>query len=230
LYLIVDLLTFALELKTLTISPSVTDSLLAVAQQTADLIAIPRFKQESTAHLEKDIDATACLTIMHLVALGCMNNKEHTTNFWRGVRIDFVLTTLSQHQSPKDFEIMLQLLSMSTMKDSFGPKLTDQDLQQEQAVYIIDRISRMLIFSPTIPEGSSAYGPSVISNLRLQILHTLNTLSQTDWGGKAIAVHENTIGRLVKFMSNELELLYDYRSGHKQRSIYISIVPLYSLS
>lgn len=165
---------------------------------------------------------------MHLAAVGCMSDKGHTIRFWKTVRLGFVLTVLSKQQSPKDIDIMLQLLSMSTTKDSIGPTVANIVGQQPPESWIVDRISAMLIHQPTILESSPAYDFSTTSNLRLQILKTLITLSQTAWGEKVIATHETAIGRLMKFMSDELELLYDYHSGHKQRSVYIHItLPIY---
>lgn len=222
-YLLVDLVTFVLELKTLAIAPFVVDSLLKVAQQTCDLVAIPRFKREPCTQFHGVIDVSSCLAVIYLAALGCMGDPEHTTRFWRCVRLDFVLMMLSQHQPPQDFDTMLQLLSLSTMKDSIGPKATDQDEQQKQVGYIIDRISLLLISSPSVPEGDMKHDPSVISNLRLQILRTFNAFCQTTWGTEALALHKFAIGRLVKLMSDELDSLYNHRSGHKQRLVTSSL-------
>lgn len=212
-------MTFALELKTLAIAPFVIDSLLKVAQQTCDLVAIPRFKREPCKQFDGVVDVSACLAVIHLAAMGCMVDQDHNIRFWRCVRLDFVLMMLSQHQPPEDFDMTLQLLSISTMVDSIGPKAVDHDEQQKQVGYIIDRISLLLISSPSAPEGISKHNPSVISNLRLQILRTFNSFCQTAWGTEALALHKFAIGRLVKLMSDELDALYDHRSSHQQRSV-----------
>ena len=171
---------------------------------------------------------SACLAILHLAAQGCINNIAHTTRFWRAMRLDFVLMILSQHQSIEDFDMMLQLLSMSILKESIGPIAPepDADFRLTQAGYIIDRVSLLLVNTPTGPEGSRKYDASVIADLRLQILRTLEAFCQTIWGGAAVAVHLNAICRLVKLMSNELDALYDYRSGHKQRLVTTLILQL----
>jgi hypothetical protein len=219
IYLLIDLVTFILELKTLAIAPYIIDSLLTVAQLTCDLVAIPRFNREPCTQFNNLIDVSACLAVIHLAALGCMGDQEHTIRFWRVMRLDFILMMLSQHQPPRDFDMTLQLLSISTLRDSIGPKVTDQDEQQKRAGYIIDRISLLLIGPPTAPEGVTKHEPSVISNLRLQILRTFDAFCQTSWGTEALALHRYAIGRLVKLMSDELDALYDYRSGHQQRSV-----------
>jgi len=198
------------------VAPYIIDSLLPVAQSTAELIGILRFKRESYARFEKDIDVSACLALIHLAASGCINDREHTIRFWRLMRLDFVLMMLSQHQPIEDFDMMLQLLSMSTMRDSIGPKTMDQDTQHDQAKYIIDRISLLLVAIPTLEDGSQRHEASQISDLRLQILRTFDAFCQTPWGGEALAIHRYAIGRLVKLVSDQLDAMYDYQSTYKR--------------
>jgi hypothetical protein len=204
-------------------APFITDKLVPVAQLTAEIIAIPRFNRTSYTEFEKDIDVSACLAVLHLAAQGCMNNIAHTLRFWRAMRLDFVLMILSQHQSVEDFDMMLQLLSMSITKESIGPIAPEQDaeFQLPRAGYVIDRVSLLLINTPTVRQDAS-----VIADLRLQVLRTLEAFCQTTWGGAAVAMHPNAIGRLVKVMSNELDTLYDYRSWHKQRLVNILVLHL----
>jgi hypothetical protein len=219
-------------LKTLAIAPFIIDNLVPAAQLTAELIAIPRFNRTSYEQFEKDIDVSACLAVLHLAAQGCINNHAHTSRFWRAMRLDFVLMILSQHQAVEDFDMMLQLLAMSILKESIGPIAPEPDaeLQLPQARYIIDRVSLLLINNPTVPEGAMKHDACIIADLRFQILRTLEAFCQITWGGAAVAAHPNAIGRLVKLMSNELDALYDYRSGHKQRSITTPILRVGSLT
>lgn len=224
--LLVDLLTFALGLKTLAVAPFIIDSLLPVAQSTAELVGILRFKRESYSRFEKDIDVSACLELIYLAATGCINDREYTIRFWRLMRLDFVLMMLSQHQPIHDFHMMLQLISMSTMRDSIGPKTMDQDTQHDQAKYIIDRISLLLVTVPSSGDGSQKHDASTILDLRLQILRTFEAFCQTSWGGEVLALHRYAVGRLVKVMSDELDAMYDYQSGYNQRSVQIHLHPI----
>lgn len=146
-----------------------------------------------------------------------MNKTDDITRFWQRMKLEFVLTILSPNQPVKDFDMMLQLLSMTTMNGRIGPQTVDSDLSQDNAAYILDRMSWLLISSPTVPAGVEKYPSSVISDLRFQILRTLYTFCQSTWAAEAIAVHRLAIGRLVRLMSDELDAMYDYRSGHKQR-------------
>lgn len=228
--MLIDFVSFALELKTIAIAPFIIDTLLPVVQSTADLIAVPRFQRAKYDHVKKDIDVSACLELMLLAAQGCINDFEHKTRFWRLVRLDFVLMILSQHQHVEDFCSMLQLLSMSTMRESVGPKAIDQESQKNQMEYILDRISLMLVAHPTAEVGHEKHERSVVADLRLQILHTLEAFCQVPWGGEALSRHRFVIGRLVKVMSDELDCLYDFKAGHKQRSVgpVLSNTTLYS--
>ena len=56
IYLFLDLLGFALELKTTSIAPHIIDSLVPLVQRTADLVAIPRFNSASPDQYLKAID------------------------------------------------------------------------------------------------------------------------------------------------------------------------------
>lgn len=214
IFLLLDLLTFALELRTTAIAPYILDTLLPTAQATCDLIAVPRFRRESYATYAADIDVHACLIIMHLAALGCMPSREHTTRFWRQMRLDFVLMTLSPHQPVEDFDIMLQLLAMSVLKDSIGPIPVEPGMQPDSIKYIIDRLALLLVNSFTVPEGQPKHDAKTIARLRLQILTTLMEFSLSPLGSAALAKHSHAIGRMTKVLSGSLDTLYSYPSYH----------------
>lgn len=212
--LLLDLLTFALELRTTAIAPYILDTLLPTAQATCDLVAVPRFRRESYAKYADEIDVHACLTTMHLAALGCMPCKEHITRFWRQMRLDFVLMTLSQHQPVQDFDMMLQLLAMSVLKDSIGPIPLEPESQNDQIKYIIDRVAFLLVNSPVLPEGEAKHDARTIAKLRLQIITTLTAFSLSALGSSALAQHSHALGRITKCLSDSFDTLYSYPSHH----------------
>ncbi|OBT86555.1 hypothetical protein VE02_04315 [Pseudogymnoascus sp. 03VT05] len=213
-FLLLDLLSFALELRTVAIAPFILDALLPTAQETAVLIALPRFRQESYSKYEADIDLHACLVTIHLAALGCICNKEYTTRFWRQMRLDFVLMTLSQHQPVEDFDMMLQLLAMSVLKDSIGPISVEPDSQPDQMKYILDRVGYLLGNNPVASEGKPKCDAKTLANLRSQILTTLISFSYSAIGSAALAAHPHAIGRIVKALSGSMDALYSYPSFH----------------
>lgn len=222
IFLLLDLLSFALELRTVAIAPFILDALLPTAQETAVLIALPRFRQESYSKYEADIDLHACLVIIHLAALGCICNKEYTTRFWRQMRLDFVLMTLSQHQPVEDFDMMLQLLAMSVLKDSIGPISAEPDSQPDQMKYILDRVGYLLGNNPVASEGKPKCDAKTLVKLRSQILTTLISFSYSTIGSAALAAHLHAIGRIVKALSGSMDALYSYPSYHATLSQIIT--------
>ncbi len=209
------MLTFALQMKTSSVAPHIIDSLLPVAQLTADLVAIPRFSKNPTPH-DKYIDVSACMSIIYLAALGCMSSQEHITRFWKLMRWDFVLMMLSTNQVKADYETMLHLLSTSVMRETIGT-IPGDHTEHLQTGYILDRLTYPLNEVPFLPMSTEKYELATISNLRLQILQLMTGMTRSPYASKAIATHPHAIGRLVCLMSDELDILYDFRSGHQER-------------
>ncbi len=209
------MLTFALQMKTSSVAPHIIDSLLPVAQLTADLVAIPRFSKNPTPH-DKHIDVSACMSIIYLAALGCMSSQEHITRFWKLMRWDFVLMMLSTNQAKADYETMLHLLSTSVMRDTIGT-IPGDHTPNSQTGYILDRLTYPLNEVPLLPMSTEKYDLTTISNLRIQILQLMTSMTRSPYASKAIATHNHAIGRLVCLMSDELDVLYDFKSGHEER-------------
>jgi hypothetical protein len=217
MHLLVDLLTFALELKTVAVAPFIMDNLLRVVQLAIDIVAIPRWQEQALIKYDKDVDVNACLELLCLSAQGCISKKEDHERFWRLVRIDLILCLLSHRQPLEHFHKTMQFLSLSVTRDSFGPRSTDQESQKMQESSLLDRITQYVAFKPPIPDEKKKDAPSFIRDFRLQILRTLDSFCYTASGIESCAMHRSVIGRLAKFISDELDTLYDYNSGHKQR-------------
>lgn len=211
------MLTTALELKTLSVAPHIIDTLVPLVQLTGDLVAIPRFNRKSADPFDKDIDVSACLTLLHLAALGCMSETQHITRFWKLMRWDFVLLILSQNQPTTDFEMMLQILSTSVLRGSFGTISADSDTQNNHVGYIIDRLTWPLFEIPCLPVSMDKLDAASVLRLRLQILQLLIGMTHSTYSALALAQHQNAIARIVSLMSDELDALYDYKSGYEER-------------
>jgi hypothetical protein len=218
------MLTLALELKTLTIAPHVIRTLVPIAQLTADLVAIPRFGTKTAEPYDKDIDPSSCLAVLHLAALGCMSDISDITHFWRFMRWDFVLLILSMNQPISDFETMLKLLSTSILRDTFGMIAPDDPATQQQyARYIIDRLTYPLFEIPYMPTGTDKVPADALLHLRLEILYLLMNMIRSPYASLALATHPNAVGRLVSLMSDELDVLYDYRAGHESSAMILTL-------
>lgn len=219
IYLFVDILTFALELKTLSIVPHIIDQLIPLVQKTADLVAIPRFEGKSCDPYDKDINVSACLALTHLAALGCVPEQEHITRFWKLMRWDVVLYILSQNQPVTDFEWMLRILSTSVLKDSFGSNPDDNPKfrASTNAGHIIERLTYPLFEVPCLPGSVAKADADVVLKLRLQIILLMTGMTRSSYAGNALASHPTAIGRVVSLMSNELDSLYDHKAGRGER-------------
>jgi hypothetical protein len=210
------MLTLALELKTTSIAPYIIDSLLPIAQITIDLVAINRFKNEKT-DFDEDIDVMACLSILHLEALGCMCEEKHITHFWRILRWDFLLVMLSTNQGIENYEIMLRILSTSVLSESFGMIWGNPEDQRYNVTYIIGRLVWQLDKVPELPMSTEKIEKKTVSRLRLHILQLMTGMTRSAYCSEALAVHQLVIARIVNLMSDEFDTLYDYRSGHEDR-------------
>ncbi|KAI9649565.1 hypothetical protein NHQ30_002145 [Ciborinia camelliae] len=225
IYLFVDILTFALELKTLSIVPHIIDQLIPLVQKTADLVAIPRFKSESSDPYDKNINVSACLALTHLAALGCVPEHEHITRFWKLMRWDFVLLMLSQNQPVADFEWMLRILSTGVLKDSFGSNPDDNPKfrASTNAGHIIERLTYPLFEVPCLPMSVAKVDADVVLKLRLQIILLMTGMTRSPYAGNALASHPTAIGRVVSLISDELDTLYDHRAGCEDSAHLISL-------
>ena len=214
------MLTFALELKTTSIAPYIIDNLVPLTQKTADCVAIPRFNSQVPEKFhEENINVNACLSLLHLASLGCMSEQENIAHFWRLMRWDFVLFMLSQNQATQDFEMMLRLLSTSVLRDSFGT-IQGDSTQSVQVGYILDRLTWPLCEVPCLPMKTDKLPADVLLQLRLHIVQLLTGMTRSPFASMAIALHQNAIGRLVSLMSDELDVLYDYKCGHDFSFVY----------
>lgn len=210
-------MTLALELKTSAVAPQITDTIVPLAQRTADIIIIPRFQTKPTEGQEKDISVSACLAILHIMALGCMSEPQHIIRFWRLMRYDFVLVMLSTNQPIPEFEMMLQILSTSVFKDSFGAIIVDSVNPTAVVNNILDRLTYPMSEVPLLPGTSDKMDLAVLSKLRFKVIQLMTSMTRSPFASTAMAMHTKTIGTLVCLISDLLDDLYDYKSSYSER-------------
>ncbi|KAI9816238.1 MAG: hypothetical protein M1827_001839 [Pycnora praestabilis] len=231
-----DLIDHVLTITTSSTASHLIDHLVPVVQLTGDINAVPRhggFQPELRAPVNSDIDVLDCLSLLHLVALGCVHQPENIQRFWRLMRFDFVQMMLKPTQPLEEILIMIDMLSTSVFDDTFGSALPsiDQEDQRSNETHLITRVT-LLLRDPPIPwADEEAYEHDEIANVKIEVLGLLGALCLTKHGGEALARHSLVIGRLVRLMSEELDSLYDYRYGHEQsaRIINLSTRLLYHL-
>lgn len=170
IYDLVALITFILQLNTISVAPYITSTLIPVAQTTIYLLAVPRFESEngdlSTSsdptieHLTLNIDTEGVLQLMYLAALGCVDSylldPVNPLNlgperdppqrlFWKLMQIDFVLAMLSHKQPRDEFLGMLSLLCASCLPETIGP-ITDDPARDPTFVAdsLVERVSKIM--------------------------------------------------------------------------------------
>ena len=205
------------------------DEVIELAQRTADINVIPRFKRftpaaakEPKKELNDDIDTNECLQILYLIALACMRRNEDIARFWRSMRFDFIMMMFRTSQPIEDIQLMLKLLETSVQENTFA-MITNSATQAESEQHIIDRVSLMLTDIPKAAEGEQPYDVVEIAEMRLQVLSLVEKLCDKRHGGEAFAKHPLAIGRLVRIMNQELNALYDHKFGHEYRFVIFSI-------
>ena len=201
------------------------DEVIELAQKTADINVIPRFKRFTAAaakepkkELNDNIDTNECLQVLYMIALACTRRKGDIARFWRFMRFDFIMMMFRTSQPVEDVQLMLKLLETSVQENTFA-MITNSATQIESEQHIIDRVSLMLIDVPKAAEGEQPYDTVEIAEMRIQVLCLVEKLSDTRHGGEAFAKHPLAIGRLVRVMNHELNALYDHKFGHEYRFV-----------
>ena len=205
------------------------DEVIELAQKTADINVIPRFKRFTAAaakepkkELNDDIDTNECLQILYMIALACIERKEDIARFWRFMRFDFIMMIFRTSQPVEDIQLMLKLLETSVQENTFA-MITNSATQLESEQHIIDRTSLMLIDVPKAAEGEQPYDAVEIAEMRIQVLSLVEKLCDKKHGGEAFAKHPLAIGRLVRVMNHELNALYDHKFGHEYRFVSLAL-------
>ncbi|CCU74664.1 DNA repair protein Rad26, partial [Blumeria hordei DH14] len=231
IYLFVDMLTVALEMKTSSLAPHIINSLVPITQRTSDFIAIPRFQSQPTDKYDQYIDLSACMSLLYIASLGCISKSEDITRFWKLMRWDFVLLMLSTNQSLTDYDLILRLISTSIMTDSLGA-IPGGEKQQLQAGWIIDRLTYPLSEHPCMPMSTKRFDTAKINQVRIKILRIMiSMVSRSLYASKTLATHPHAIGRVICLISDELDELYNYqsRSGESTQIINMATRLLYYL-
>lgn len=192
-------------------------TLLPVVQTSAELVGIKRHHRESTAEFDNVIDVSKCMELLHLTVLGCINDREHLKHFWTCLKWDFMLMMLGNNQALNDIELMIHILSTSVLGNTLTSVLSGEDDQAKIEGYAIERATYLLFEGPTLGPQGQRYDVFEMYRLRTKILQLLRSFCLSPHGSEALATHPLAIGRLVRLISREVDLLYDYRSTHEQR-------------
>lgn len=203
------------------------DDVVGLAQKTADINVIPRFRRfapptasgaKVALTINDEVDTNECLQILCLIAAASARQQEDITRFWRLMRFDFIMMLCRNSQPVEDVHLVLKLLKSSVQGHTFA-MITDPAKQAELEQHVLDRVTAMLIEVPKAVEGEEPFDAVEITEMRLQILCLMEKLCDKRHGGEALAKHPLAIGRFVRVMNDELNALYDHKAGHEHRFV-----------
>ncbi|KAF2747869.1 hypothetical protein M011DRAFT_467459 [Sporormia fimetaria CBS 119925] len=228
--LLLDAINLILAYEPCSTAIAITEKAVPIILATVDLVAFPIaracMKYTSSADLyspaqEKingEINVVKCLDLLHIIATSCLTSEDAITQFWQCIPIDFPLQLLRKAQPLDCISRMLHILRTSNLSDSIGPRvLTSFGLEQQEKreTDLLDRLTKLLSDIPEpIPNPSTpttaplSPNPSQILTLRLQILHLLTHFSTTPYGCTRLASLRYCIGRLIRFLDEQVTSLY----------------------
>lgn len=215
---LVSLLTFILQLQTISVAPHLLDKLLPVAEKTLCIVAEAR-SQATVGDLSKDpdyhavqanIDSTRILSLMYLVALAsttCTEWGEDGTSpragFWKLLSLHVVCLMLRPRQLLHDVVGMLNLLCTSVLPESLGP-IDDDKEPSLIARSMLEKVSLLLVNAPV-----GALAPVQAHAVQAAVLRTLLSFSASNFGIQQLALHGSVLQRLVVLLSGAIHELYD---------------------
>ncbi|KAK3111997.1 hypothetical protein LTR53_012179 [Teratosphaeriaceae sp. CCFEE 6253] len=229
LYLLLDLLSFALYNRLASLKAQLIEEALPLCIQTIDLVASQAIKiathaafaavLDRAAHerLRDELCADDVLDLLSQLCDAATLVEGRLEAFWGRMQLLFVLIMLNKSQPVNQIISMLKILSTSALADSFGPIQSavdqnddgDDGGQHKQDTGIIDRLTCLLFETPDPPpEGEEPYTEAEVAELRLAILDVLRAMCATDHGGLLLARHRSAIGRLIRFLDAQINKLY----------------------
>ncbi|KAL2876640.1 hypothetical protein SGCOL_008219 [Colletotrichum sp. CLE4] len=215
-----SLLSFTLQLQTMSVVPQVVNDLVPTLQQSIFLVAEARFMSQdddvsagsdTEEALQQHIDTSYILSLLNASATACATtvseansgSQTRQAEFWQLINLDLVLILLTPKQRLDDIIGMLDMLCTSTLPDSIGPIIIGKDADLA-ARMIIDKVSLNLV---DLPRAVSA--TSQKHAVRFAVLRTLMAFARTPYGARQVAGHVSVIPRLVTALAELVDVLYD---------------------
>ncbi|KAF2101357.1 hypothetical protein NA57DRAFT_34628, partial [Rhizodiscina lignyota] len=231
LHLLVDTTSFLLLLQPFSFAPQLTIELLPLLMNTVDTIAIDVGKAAmngsytlppGTAAVEAKVPTEACIELLNHMAVALVDEEPPIRVFWHIIQFDFTLLVIMKSQPLSIMCSMLRILQTSVLSSSFGvihglPNGdVDVERQQSRENDLVDRLLNLLVEIPKPMKGKREYNERDIAELRLDVLDVFSAMctrgfspdTKQSHGGKLLAEHRFAIGRLFKFLSDSVNLLY----------------------
>lgn len=239
--LFIDVVTYILDLEGPEVVPGLIKEIISVAQRSARINGYVRhlnspvssrnfLKKTPKSELNADVDGTACLQILYSSAAYCLHDEESLKLFWQTMPLDFVLMMIGGAQPIADLSVLVNLLALSIMPTTFGPIAAEEERQVYCEHHVLEQLTCLLNVDPLVDEGEPEYTRTQICQFRLDILSFLFELgvpsihphTKPTHGSQLIAIHDRVLGRLVRAMYDELDILYSHPPEHILRSTIIN--------
>ena len=214
-HLLLDLVKYVLITTFMKTAPDLTNNLMSLLQETADIIIIPRCQKKSPSPNRALISSTECLEVMHLMASQISISRDESIRFWRTMRFDFIMMLLSFIHPLQELNLMIRILHSSILPNSFAMVIPPGDGKQDATeARVIDNLSRLLVESPRPSQGEPSLSSIELAELRLQILALLEEMGANDYAALVLCRHRLLLGRLVRLMNDSLAHAYSYTNAH----------------
>lgn len=234
---------FILLLDLYSIGPQLIAELAGILQASIYVNAATRFEHSAVsskvkgesrrtprAALHPDVDSTAALEILYLLALACRQDDNFHEQLWRNVHFDILLMTLNDHQPLQGIVLSLKILSTSLRRGSFGTIHASETEQREIENHFIERVTCLLFQRIEPDEGNPDYLPLQICYMRLEALtflemityHGFNSVTNADASKSTIVSYPLVLPRLFRTLYDEMDRLYTRRPEHDLRTALIN--------
>lgn len=170
--------------------------------------SLSRGRGNENSMLKVDIDDLQVLSILHAVATSASLRSEQCGAFWQRMEFAFPLLMLNRAQPVSHIRLMLQMLTSSVLDDSFGARHVDAETQARQEMDLLDRLANLFFDNFASSAKDNTVSPEEIVELRLDILRTLRAISGTQHGSTALAQSRTIIGKLIRFLCDQITSLY----------------------
>ncbi|CAI4213184.1 unnamed protein product [Parascedosporium putredinis] len=217
---LVSLLSFTLQLHSVSIIPRLLNRVLAIAQATLfvliDLRSQATDREAETQEEDADYPTTSILALLSLFALvsatgngdydGDDDDDEASSSrvsFWKLFALDSVCLVLGPKQPLYDIAGMLDLLTTSVLPGSIGPIAVDKD-PPVVADIMLDKLSKLLVHLPV-----AAKTPAQRHAMMRLVLQTMLSFTASEFGMRQIALNESAALRVIVALSKAVDELYD---------------------
>ena len=188
-----------------------TDIIVPLAQFTADINLIPRFKKKPASEINPHVSTLDCFQVLHTVAHNLMFDAPEIERFWRCMRFDFVGMMIKPTQPITELLQALSLLKTSILPNSFSMITPPGDGDQQCSEQVVlGLLSRLLIEMPWVPEDEEPDPSPDVCTLRLEVLEVLSGMLSNPYCSKVLINSPHVLPRIISFLCDEIDDLYDY--------------------